>query len=144
MMIDIFAKSCVLRWEQQGFQVHEAENGKQALKLFAELAPDLLVLDIIMPEEDGFAVCREIRRTSEVPILFLSSRDDEIDRVCGLELGADDYIVKPFSPRELVARVRANLRRTTKEKKAGRWHLSLLAHCSLTRIVIAAPGKVTM
>jgi two-component system OmpR family response regulator len=95
-----------------GHSVREAEHGRAALRAVAEREPDLVVLDIVMPEEDGLATCREIRKTSRVPIIFLSSRDDEIDRVLGLELGGDDYVSKPFSPRELVARVAAVLRRT--------------------------------
>lgn len=95
-----------------GHQVREAENGRAALRAFAEYAPDLIVLDIVMPEEDGLTTCREIRKHSRVPIVFLSSRDDELDRVLGLELGGDDYVSKPFSPRELVARISAVLRRT--------------------------------
>lgn len=98
--------------EQAGFGVLEAADGAAGLARFGEGAPDLVILDIAMPELDGTEVCRRIRRDSDVPILFLSSRDDEIDRVLGLELGADDYVTKPFSPRELLARVRAILRRT--------------------------------
>lgn len=94
-----------------GYRVREAENGAAALQLFAQGGVDLLVLDIIMPEDDGLTVCRKIRGQSTVPVIFLSSRDDELDRVLGLELGADDYITKPFSPRELVARIRAVFRR---------------------------------
>ena len=97
--------------EKAGYQVIEAENGQQALQQFRQQSPDLIVLDIMMPEMDGTDVCREIRKTSNSPIVFLSSRDDEIDRILGLELGGDDYITKPFSPRELVARVKAVLRR---------------------------------
>ena len=89
-----------------------AENGQQALTAFTESPADLIVLDINMPEMDGLACCREIRKVSEVPILFLSSRDDEIDRILGLEIGGDDYVTKPFSPRELVARINAILKRT--------------------------------
>lgn len=96
---------------KEGFAVLEAEDGAQALALFAAEAPDLIVLDITMPELDGTEVCRRLRRDSQVPIVFLSSRDDEIDRVLGLELGGDDYVTKPFSPRELVARIKAVLRR---------------------------------
>ena len=92
--------------------VVSAENGQQALTLFTEEGADLIVLDINMPEMDGLACCREIRKLSEVPILFLSSRDDEIDRILGLEIGGDDYVTKPFSPRELVARINAILKRT--------------------------------
>src|SRR6185503_20868294 len=82
------------------------------LALVAEQAPDLMILDINMPRLDGLEVCRRLRPKTSTPILFLSSRDDEIDRVVGIELGGDDYVVKPFSPREVVARVMAILRRT--------------------------------
>ncbi len=97
--------------EKAGMQVTLAEDGRQALQHFRTLAADLIVLDINMPEFDGLEVCREIRKTSEVPILFLSSRDDEIDRILGLEIGGDDYVTKPFSPRELVARINVILKR---------------------------------
>jgi two-component system, OmpR family, response regulator len=97
--------------EKGGFRVVEAEDGKEALVRFAETQPDLIILDITMPELDGTDVCRSIRADSDVPIIFLSSRDDEIDRIVGLELGGDDYVTKPFSPRELLARARAVLRR---------------------------------
>ena len=93
-------------------QVVTADNGQQALAAFTESPTDLIVLDINMPEMDGLACCREVRKVSEVPILFLSSRDDEIDRILGLEIGGDDYVTKPFSPRELVARINAILKRT--------------------------------
>ncbi|MGB5598191.1 MAG: response regulator transcription factor [Thiothrix litoralis] len=98
--------------EKAGMQVISAENGQQAVNLFPQGACDLIVLDINMPEMDGLACCREIRKTSDVPILFLSSRDAEIDRILGLEIGGDDYVTKPFSPRELVARINAILKRT--------------------------------
>jgi two-component system, OmpR family, response regulator len=98
---------------REGFGVVEAEDGAQGLALAGQEAPDLIVLDIMMPELDGTEVCRRLRRDSRVPIIFLSSRDEEIDRVLGLELGGDDYVAKPFSPRELVARVKAVLRRMT-------------------------------
>ena len=94
-----------------GMTVAEARDGQEALVRFATDRPDLIVLDIGMPEFDGLDVCREIRKSSDVPILFLSARDDEIDRVLGLEIGGDDYVTKPFSPRELVARVNVILRR---------------------------------
>ncbi len=97
--------------KNEGFTIVEAENGRIALDKFAFEQPDLIILDIMMPELDGISVCRELRKKYTTPIIFLSSRDDEIDRVLGLELGGDDYISKPFSPRELVARVRAVLRR---------------------------------
>ncbi len=92
-----------------------ASDGAMALEVFDTYKPDLIVLDINLPELDGLDVCKEIRKTSDVPVLFLSSRDEEIDRIIGLEIGGDDYVTKPFSPRELVARVNVILRRT----KAG-------------------------
>ena len=94
-----------------GFSTCEAEDGEAALALIAQARPDLVVLDINLPRMTGLEVCRRVRADSELPILFLSSRDDEIDRVLGIELGADDYVVKPFSPREVTARVAAILRR---------------------------------
>ncbi len=94
-----------------GLGTVEAADGEAALALVATQRPDLIILDINMPRMDGLEVCRRVRADSQVPILFLSSRDDEIDRVIGIELGADDYVVKPFSPREVVARVMAILRR---------------------------------
>ncbi len=91
--------------------VTEARDGKEALARFAADRPDLIILDIGMPELDGLEVCRQIRKSSDVPILFLTARDDEIDRILGLEIGGDDYVTKPFSPRELIARVNVILRR---------------------------------
>ncbi len=94
-----------------GFATLSAMDGRDAVAKQAMGDPDLIVLDINLPEMDGLDVCREIRKTSDVPILFLSSRDDEIDRILGLEIGGDDYVTKPFSPRELVARVKVILKR---------------------------------
>jgi two-component system OmpR family response regulator len=94
-----------------GMDVREAGDGEAALAAVERDRPDLIVLDINMPRMDGLEVCRRLRASGDLPILFLSSRDDEIDRVVGLELGADDYVVKPFSPREVVARVGAILKR---------------------------------
>jgi two-component system, OmpR family, response regulator len=96
-----------------GLASHEAADGEEALAMIAACPPDLVILDINMPRMDGLEVCRRVRATSSVPVLFLSSRDDEIDRVLGIELGADDYVVKPFSPREVVARTQAILRRAS-------------------------------
>ncbi len=98
-----------------GFKTVSASDGKEALTVFHEQRPDLIILDILMPEMDGTEVCRAIRTKSQAPILFLTSRDDEVDRIVGLEIGGDDYVTKPFSPRELVARTRAILRRTSGE-----------------------------
>jgi two-component system, OmpR family, response regulator len=95
-----------------GLDIVEAGDGEEALAKAAAHKPDLVVLDINMPRMDGLEVCRRLRAEGDLPILFLSSRDDEIDRVLGIELGADDYVVKPFSPREVVARVMAILRRS--------------------------------
>lgn len=97
--------------EASGYRVLRAYEGRGALELFRTRSPDCLVLDLNMPGLDGLSLAREIRRSSEVPILFLTARAEEVDRILGLELGADDYVTKPFSPRELVARVRAVLRR---------------------------------
>ena len=97
--------------EREGFSHDVATDGEEALRKALSGGFDLLVLDIGMPERDGLEVCREIRRGSGLPILFLSARDEEIDRILGLELGADDYVTKPFSPRELTARVKAILKR---------------------------------
>ena len=99
--------------DRAGMSTTTARDGTQALARFAESRPDLIILDIGMPDTDGLEVCRQIRKTSDVPILFLSARDDEIDRVLGLEIGGDDYVTKPFSPRELVARVNVILKRAT-------------------------------
>lgn len=94
-----------------GYQVDAVETGEAALKAVQNRQPELVILDIMLPAIDGFEVCRQIRRTSSIPILILTARDDEIDRVVGLEIGADDYLTKPFSMRELMARVKALLRR---------------------------------
>ena len=113
--------------KKAGLEVIEAGDGKQALALFTKNQPALIVLDITMPEMDGLAVCREIRKSSDMPILFLSSRTDEVDRIVGLEIGGDDYVSKPFSPRELVARVQAILKRTNaRQTPAG--EIKELAH----------------
>src|SRR5512143_1607428 len=98
--------------EQSGFRVITASDGQQALAVFRHEQPDLIVLDLSLPKLDGLDVCRAIRRESDVPIIMLTARVDETDRLIGLEIGADDYIVKPFSPREVVARVRTVLRRS--------------------------------
>ena len=97
--------------ERAGFATLTARNGAEALQQFRRGPLDLIVLDIGMPEMDGLEVCRQIRKSSDVPILFLSARDEEIDRVLGLEIGGDDYVTKPFSARELVARVNVILKR---------------------------------
>ncbi|MFS4582777.1 response regulator [Phaeobacter sp. C3_T13_0] len=98
--------------QKAGYETLFASDGLDALDTNQQERPDLIVLDIGLPEKDGLEVCREIRKFSDVPILFLTARDDEIDRIVGLELGADDYLTKPFSPRELVARIKVILKRS--------------------------------
>ncbi len=98
--------------EAEGFSVEKSLTGQDALEKFKSLNPDLVVLDIMLPDIDGWEICRTIRKESKTPIIMLTAREDETDRVVGLEIGADDYITKPFSPRELVARVKTVLRRT--------------------------------
>lgn len=98
--------------QSEGFEVQHLRLANQALKAFRLQVPDLAILDVGLPDGNGFDVCRAIRKTSDMPIVFLTARHEEIDRVLGLELGADDYVVKPFSPREVCARVRAILRRS--------------------------------
>ena len=151
--------------QQGGYQVVEAKDGAAAVTLFDAGGIDLIVLDIVMPESDGLEVCRRIRHKSRVPIIFVSSRDEELDRVLGLELGAADYLVKPFSPRELLARVKAVLRRLAPPpaedkpqlQKRGALEMDLLRHrCTwmgkevvltvtefaLLQSLLAAPGRV--
>lgn len=109
--------------EKDGYEVICAYDGEEAVKLALSESPDLILLDIMLPYKDGMEVCREVRKTSDMPIIMLTAKDSEIDKVLGLELGADDYVTKPFSTRELLARVKANLRRhqtqTAKEEKAS-------------------------
>jgi DNA-binding response OmpR family regulator len=105
--------------EGDGHEVHQAFDGAEALRLAAEVSPHLVVLDWMLPKLDGLSVCRELRRTRLMPIIMLTARDAEGDRVLGLEVGADDYVVKPFSIRELVARVRAMLRRVALDSAAA-------------------------
>ncbi len=116
-----------LAMERARFTVLTASDGQRALMHAAREKPDLIVLDVGLSEMDGFEVCRRIRAESDVPILFLTARDDEIDRIVGLELGADDYVTKPFRPRELVARVRAILKRAV-----GRDATAILQHGRIT------------
>ncbi|AOT69368.1 response regulator transcription factor [Geosporobacter ferrireducens] len=100
-----------------GFAYDSAYDGEEALKKAYETKPDLIILDIMMPKINGIEVCRTLRKTTDVPIIMLTAKGEEIDKILGLELGADDYIVKPFSPREVVARVKTVLRRRTSQRK---------------------------
>ena len=97
--------------DREGFRVHTARDGQEGLEAVRRLKPDLIVLDLMMPRMDGWEVCRRLRKDSAVPIIMLTARADDVDKIVGLELGADDYLPKPFNPRELVARVKAILRR---------------------------------
>jgi two-component system response regulator ResD len=101
-----------IAFKKESIETYEAVDGKQGLSMFKDHNVDIVVLDIMLPEIDGWTVCREIRRNSNVPIILLTARGEEFDKLFGFELGADDYIVKPFSPKELVARIKALLRRT--------------------------------
>jgi len=104
--------------EREGYRVDSAFDGATALEMIRNDEPSLVVLDIMLPEMDGFEVCRQVRATSEVPIIMLTARDEDIDKIVGLELGADDYLTKPFNPRELVARVKAILRRLERSERS--------------------------
>ena len=108
----------VYNLQREGYNTLEANDGEEGVKIALEKKPDLILLDIMLPKMDGLAVCKRIRQTLNIPILMISAKDEEIDKILGLELGADDYITKPFSIRELLARVKANLRKAevTKNK----------------------------
>jgi len=118
--------------KNEGFDVEVAENGREALEKARTLNPKLVLLDIMLPELDGIEVCRTLRKESDIPIVMLTARADDVDKIVGLELGADDYITKPFNPREMVARVKAVLRRTDAERRpsksidVGDLHVDLL------------------
>ncbi|MGO8420438.1 response regulator [Rhizobium ruizarguesonis] len=113
--------------ERAGLAWLAVRNGTEAMTAFRRGSIDLIILDIGMPDVDGLDVCRQIRKTSGLPILFLSARDEEIDRVLGLEIGGDDYVTKPFSPRELIARVKAILKRSGNGAEPERRHATLVA-----------------
>jgi two-component system, OmpR family, alkaline phosphatase synthesis response regulator PhoP len=99
--------------KKERYSVDIARDGAEALSKFESVKPDLMVLDLMLPDMDGLEICRQIRTTSDVPILMLTARDDDVDKIVGLEVGADDYLTKPFNPRELVARIKTILRRST-------------------------------
>lgn len=150
--------------QREGFATLTAADGLQALQLAREEKPGLIILDVMLPRLNGWEICRELRKISDVPILFLTAREEEIDRILGLSLGADDYVVKPFSPRELVERVKAILRRVNKVKTAdsavlttGRLTLNPIEHrvtlgteqidltaaeFRLLQILMQAPGRL--
>lgn len=150
--------------EKEGYEVIAAFDGREALRLARREKPDLIVLDLLLPEINGLDVCRRVRREGDIPIIMLTAKVEEIDRVTGLELGADDYLTKPFSPRELVARVNAVLRRLkrqpeqlSEEIKLGRLAINLARHeakldgrsidltpteFKLLRVLAMNPGRV--
>lgn len=99
--------------KKEGYETIEAHDGEQAVEIAQKEKPDLILLDVMLPKKDGFSVCKEIRQNSNVPILMVTAKEDVVDKIIGLELGADDYITKPFSVREVVARVKANLRKSS-------------------------------
>ena len=103
--------------KKEGYETQEVYDGRKAIEAFHSFAPELVILDIMLPGMDGYQVCSEIRKTSNVPIIMLTARSDTFDKVLGLEMGADDYMVKPFDPKEMVARVKAVLRRYEKDDK---------------------------
>ncbi len=108
--------------EREGFGVASAADGREALDAAARIRPSLIILDLMLPHVDGLEVCRRLRATSDVPILMLTARVDELDKLLGLSLGGDDYVTKPFSPREVVARVKTILRRTARERPSRVLH----------------------
>ena len=114
------AKALKFNLEKEGFRVEVAFDGEEALNAMSGEEPDLVILDLMLPKIDGYEVCRSIRRSSDVPIIMLTARDEDIDKILGLELGADDYMTKPFNTRELLARIKAILRRTVQQATAAR------------------------
>ncbi len=108
----------VFNLERKGYETIVADDGREGLRLALESAPDLILLDVMLPGMDGFEICKNVRKESEVPIIMLTAREEEADKIFGLELGADDYITKPFSMPELMARIRANTRRSHVEEPA--------------------------
>jgi two-component system response regulator ResD len=137
-----------LYFSKQQMELVAANDGKQALESVEKESPDVIILDVMMPEMDGFEVCREIRKKWDTPIIMLTAREEEFDRVLGLELGADDYVTKPFSPRELMARIRAIFRRLQPRDRTGddavqRFTFDQLSIHPEKREVIAAGEKIS-
>lgn len=132
--------------EREGFATQSVHDGAEALALARRQAPGFVILDVMLPQVDGWEICRELRKISDVPILMLTAREEEIDRVLGLSLGADDYVVKPFSPRELVERVKAILRRTNLRVKTEQqlMHGELVLDQDKRRVTLAGrPVELT-
>lgn len=131
---------------QDGFEVLACRSGREALATFRHDQPDLVILDVMMPETDGWAVARQIRKQSDVPLLFLTARVDEADQLIGLELGADEYVTKPFSPRVVAARVRALLRRTYGElaSETTAWRVGELELNAATHLATLAGQRIDL
>ncbi len=119
------AKALKFSLEKEGFIVSVAYDGEEALEALSHETPDLLILDLMLPKVDGYEVCRRLRRNSDLPIIMLTARNEDIDKILGLELGADDYMTKPFNTRELLARIKAILRRTVQLEPGGRKTISM-------------------
>ncbi|MBI5842785.1 MAG: response regulator transcription factor [Chloroflexi bacterium] len=134
--------------KRAGYQVQTASNGKQAISFLEKQIPDFVILDIMLPEMDGLSLTRWLRDRSDVPIIMVTARREEIDRIAGLEMGADDYVVKPFSPQELVSRVRAVLRRTGRDQAGAESDRALsfdgLAIDPRTRVVTVKESEVDL
>ena len=131
--------------EREGYEVLTAKDGRDALNTLADNSVNLVLLDVMMPEMDGFTCLKEIRKDSKVPVIMLTAKEEEVDKVLGLELGADDYVVKPFSMRELIARVKANLRRREFENEENREAESITAGdllIDLNKYEVQKNGKV--
>ena len=137
-------ESLKMFFEAEGYKVRSYHDGQSALTALTETPPDLVVLDVKMPKMDGMEVLRRLRQTSDIPVIFLTSKDDEVDEIMGLRLGADDYITKPFAPRELIARIKALLRRAGGAEANDRMQVSELVLDSKSRRVFLADEPLDM
>lgn len=124
-----FSEALSFLLKKEGFEVNVAEDGRTALEIFQNFNPDLILLDLMIPEISGVEVCKTIRQTSQVPIIMITAKDTEIDKVVGLEIGADDYVTKPYSSRELLARIKAVLRRKSSDEPSE--NLGLLEYSNI-------------
>ncbi len=127
--------------KKEGYVPKVAFDGQEALELFKKVQPDIVLLDVMMPKMDGFEVCREIRRTSNVPVIMITARGEDFEKIMGLDIGADDYIVKPFSPGEVMARVRAILRRVQTEDRKKQVLSFMNLTVSLDDYIVTVDGK---
>ncbi len=129
---------------KEGFETIEAYDGKEAIEKALRLNPDIILLDVMLPIYDGFAVCRKLREKIQTPIIMLTAKEEEVDKVLGLEMGADDYVTKPFSPRELIARIKSNLRRSTLANTIGSTDVISISdlEIDLARYEVKKDGKI--